>query len=186
MRQSRAFTLLNKINPTLPHMNVQLTFVTKWLFWNLIKISQIQLKAKLSALKIYFIIFLNFQIWGQMHHQSSQKICFKYSRSIRIFPINHATKQNPPTITQNDLNKNPQDVELGKKPTFGWISLRFLRLHTQLCRSTSSRSRLRVPCDLRDNAVISLANFSIKLCQRSSNFVNYDISQLAGTISQPL
>lgn len=73
------------------------------------------------------------------------------------------------------------------KETYLWLNkFKISHLPPQLCRSTLSESRLQVPCDLCDNAIISLANFSIKLCRRSSNFVNYDISQLAGTISQPL
>lgn len=88
--------------------------------------------------------------------------------------------------SNKNLNKKAQDVKLWKKHTFGWTSLEFFILPIPFCRSTLSKSRQRVPCDLCDNAIISLANFSIKLCKRSSNFVNYDISQLAGTISQPL
>lgn len=41
-------------------------------------------------------------------------------------------------------------------------------------------------CDRCDNGFILPAIFSIKLLRHGSNFVNYDISQLAGTINHPL
>lgn len=122
--------------------------------------------------------------------QSFQRICCTWSGCIWIFlGIIWVTKQKGTHEPSNkNLNKKAQvwNYEKTNKHTFGWTSSRFLILPIRLCHSTLSKSQLCVPCDLCGNAVISLANFSIKLCRCSSNFVNYDISQLAGTISQPL
>lgn len=123
--------------------------------------------------------------------QSFQRIRCTRSRCMWIFlGIILVTKQKGTHEPPNkNLNKKAQVWNYEKrtnKHTFGWTSSRFLILPIRLCHSTLSKSQLRVPCDLCDNAIISLANFSIKLCRCSSNFVNYDISQLAGTISQPL